>query len=150
VVRHHLGRIIAVIDVSPGNKDGRAVRSFVEKTVDFLYTGVHVLIIDLFPPTARDPLGLHKLIWDEFKEEDFALPEGKDRVLASYETGAIHASYVEVIGVGDALPEMPLFLANDVHIAVPLEATYQATWGASPEEYRIAVETGVMPEVDAE
>jgi hypothetical protein len=38
VVKHDLGRIIAVIEiVSPGNKDSRAaLRDFVEKTVDFL------------------------------------------------------------------------------------------------------------------
>ena len=53
VVKHHLGRIIAVIEiVSPGNKDSRAaLRDFVEKTVDCLRRGIHVLIVDLFPPT---------------------------------------------------------------------------------------------------
>jgi hypothetical protein len=28
---------------------------------------------------------------------------------------------------------------------VPLEPTYCATWDASPEELRVAVETGVVP-----
>ncbi len=152
VVRHHLGRIIAVIEiVSPGNKDSRAaLRDFVEKALDFLRAGIHVLIVDLFPPTARDPFGIHKAIWDEIEEEDFAFPEGKDRALASYETGGERAAYVEPVGVGDELPDMPLFLTNDFHILVPLEATYRATWDASPEEMRLAVETGVMPEPDAE
>src|SRR5437762_357710 len=38
LVKHHLGRIIAIIEiVSPGNKDSRgALRDFVEKTIDFL------------------------------------------------------------------------------------------------------------------
>lgn len=38
VIRHHLGTIVAIIEiVSPGNKDRRAaVRNFVEKTVDFI------------------------------------------------------------------------------------------------------------------
>lgn len=152
VVKHHLGRIIAVIEiVSPGNKDSRAaLRDFVEKIIDLLRTGIHVLIIDLFPPTPRDPQGLHKVIWDEIDEQDFILPAGKDRVLASYETGGVRACYVEPVGVGDVLPNMPLFLANSWHVPVPLETTYQATWDASPEDYRVAVETGVMPEPDAE
>ena len=152
VVKHHLGRTIAVIEiVSPGNKDSRAaLRDFVDKTIDFLRTGIHVFVIDLFPPTPRDPLGLHKVIWDEIEEKDFALPEGKDRILASYETGGVRACYVEPVGVGDILPDMPLFLANDWHVPVPLESTYQATWDASPEDFRLAVETGVMPEPDAE
>ncbi|MDR3634713.1 MAG: DUF4058 family protein [Isosphaeraceae bacterium] len=117
VVRHHLGRIVAVIEiVLPGNKDSRAaLRDFVDKTIDCLRAGVHVLIVDLFPPTPRDPFGLHKAIWDEIMEEDFTFPEGKDRILASYETGGGRAAYVEPVGVGDALPDMPLFLANDSH-----------------------------------
>jgi hypothetical protein len=89
VVRHHLGRIIAVIEsVSSGNKDTRAaLRDFVEKTSEFLKEGIHVLVVDLFPPTPRDRQGLHKVVWDEFVEEDFAFPAGKDRILASYEVG---------------------------------------------------------------
>ena len=63
VVKHHLGRIIAVIEIlSPGNKDSRAaLRDFVEKIIDLLRKGVHVLIVDLFPPTPRDPFGIHKV-----------------------------------------------------------------------------------------
>jgi hypothetical protein len=151
VVRHHLGRIVAVIEIlSPGNKDSRAaLRDFVEMTIDFLRKGIHVLVVDLFPPTTRDPFGIHKVIWDEIEEEDFAFPFGKERILASYETGGERAAYVEPVAVGDALPDMPLFLTNYLHVMVPLEPTYQATWDASPEEMRVAVETGIMPEPDA-
>jgi Protein of unknown function (DUF4058) len=152
VVRHHLGRIIAVIEIlSPGNKDSRAaLRDFVEKTVDFLRQGVHLLIVDLFPPTPRDPYGIHKVIWDEIEEENFAFPKGKDRILASYETGGERAAYVEPVTVGDDLPDMPLFLTNSLHIFVPLESTYRSAWEASPEEMRIAVETGILPEAEME
>lgn len=152
VVRHHLGRIVAVIEiVSPGNKDSRAaLRDFVEKAIDFLRKGIHLLIIDLFPPTPRDPFGLHKALWDEIVEEDFTFPPGKNLILASYETGGVRAAYVEPVAVGDVLPDMPLFLANDLHVPVPLEPTYCATWDASPEEMRQAVETGIMPEADPE
>jgi Protein of unknown function (DUF4058) len=148
VVKHHLGRIIAVIEiVSPDNKDSRrALRHFVDKTVAFLSEGVHVLIVDLFPPTSRDPFGIHKLIWDEFAEEEFTFPQGKDRILASYESGPEMAAYVEPVTIGDVLPDMPLFLWNEFHVPTPLELTYQAAWDASPEDMRLAVETGVMPE----
>jgi len=150
VVRHHLGRIVAVVEiVSPGNKVSRAaLRDFVEKTIDFLRAGIHVLIVDLFPPTPRDPYGIHKAIWDEIEEEEFAFPEGKDRILVSYETGGLRAAYVEPVAVGDDLPDMPLFLTNAGHILVPLEPTYRATWDASPEEFRRTVEIGEMPELD--
>jgi hypothetical protein len=152
IVRHHLGRIVAVIElVSPGNKDSRAaLRDFVDKTIECLRAGIHVLIVDLFPPTARDPFGLHKVIWDEIVEEDFTFPEGKDRILASYEAALVRTAYVEPVAVGDSLPDMPLFLATGCHILVPLEATYRATWDASPEEMRVAVETGVLPDPDAD
>lgn len=150
VIKHHLGRIIAVIEiVSPGNKDSRAaLRNFVENTIDDLRSGVRVLVIDLFPPSPRDSLGIHKLIWDEFEEEGFAFPPGKDRILASYQTGSERVAYVEPVAVGDKLLDMPLFLTSDFHIMVPLESTYLATWNASPEEFRNAVETGVMPAVE--
>jgi hypothetical protein len=152
VVKHHLGRTIAVIEiVSPGNKDSRVVlRDFVEKTIDFLRAGIHVLIVDLFPPTPRDPLGIHKVIWDEIIDEPFVFPEGKDRILVSYETHGVWGAYIEPVAVGDELPDMPLFLAADFHITVPVASTYQATWNASPDDMRTAVETGVMPEPDAE
>ena len=152
VVRHHLGRIVAVIEiVSPGNKDGRfAFRDFVEKSITFLRDGVHLLVVDLFPPTPRDPHGIHKAIWDEIDEDEDAPPSGKDRTLASYEAGLKATAYVEPVAVGDPLPDMPLFLAAGLHVQVPLESTYRNTWESSPEEMRTAVETGVMPDPDAD
>ena len=113
--------------------------------IDLLREGVHVLIVDLFPPTARDPQGIHKAIWDEIEEEDFHFPAGKDRLLVSYETGGQRVAYIEPLAMGDSLPDMPLFLTNRLHVKTPLEATYLATWNALPKEVRVAVETGHMP-----
>src|SRR4051812_33980973 len=100
-VRHRHGQIVAVIEiVSPGNKGSNSeLRAFVEKTSDLIQQGVHVLVIDLFPPTRRDPQGLHKAIWDEFEDEDFSLPADKPLTLASYSAGPIKTAYVEPIGV---------------------------------------------------
>ncbi len=152
VIRHHLGRILAVIEIlSPGNKDTRAaIRDFLDKTVQFLREGIHVLVVDLFPPTPRDPQGIHKAVWDEIGDEPFALPTGKDRTLVSYESGDERVANVQPIAVGDVLPDMPLCLSSrlPLHVPVPLEPTYQATWAATPEELRRAVETGVLPEQD--
>ncbi len=106
------------------------LRDFVDKTVDCLRRGIHVLIVDLFPPTQRDPFGIHKVIWDEIIEEDFTFPTGKDRILVSYKTGGERQAYIEPVAVGDALPDMPLFLTNDLHVMVPLEPAYQASWDA--------------------
>jgi hypothetical protein len=150
VVHDFLGRMLAMIEiVSPGNKVSRfALRQYIKNTIDFLRSGVHVLVIDLLPPTARDPAGIHKLIWDEIEDEEFTLPPGKDRVLVSYETGRDRAAFIELLGIGDPLPDMPLFLTNYEHIQVPLEAAYQATWHSLPREVRHAVETGELPHVE--
>ena len=153
VVKHLLGRTVAVIEiVSPGNKDSRAaIRDFVDKTLDYLRAGIHVLIIDLFPPTRRDPLGMHKLIWDEISDEPFEFPAGKDRILASYDAGREKAAFVEPIAVGDPLPDdMALFVAEGMHVKVPLESTYQSAWASCPEVVREVVETGVLPKHDDE
>lgn len=133
-VRHRHGRVIAVIEiVSPGNKGSRnEMRTFVEKTADLIRQDVHLLVIDLFPPGPRDPQGIHKLIWDEFQEEDFELPPDKPLTLAAYEAGAPRVAYVEPIAVGDVLPEMPLFLKPGFYVPAPLEATYLATWQVFP------------------
>jgi hypothetical protein len=154
LVASAVARPRALADIIPTTeryKDSRAaLRDFALQTIDCLRKGIHVLIVDLFPPTPRDPDEIHKVIWDEIVEEDFTFPDGKDLVLVSYETGGERAAYIEPVTVDDALPDMPLFLTNDLHVMVPLELTYQATWDASPEELRIADETGVLPEPEAE
>jgi hypothetical protein len=134
VVRHEYGEVIAVIEiVSPGNKNAQAhLRAFVEKSAELIRQGVHLLVIDLFPPNRRNPQGIHKLIWDEFGEQDFDLPADKPLILASYSAGAVKRAYVEPVAVGDALPDMPVFLEPERYVAAPLNATYQTTWEMFP------------------
>lgn len=148
-IRHPLGEVVAVIEiVSPGNKDSRhSLRSFVEKAVAFLRNGIHLLIVDLFPPSARDPQGIHKAIWDELADDPFELPAGKPLTLVSYQTGDGITAHIEPLSVGDPLPDMPLFLTPREHILVPLEATYAATWAACPEPIRELVEGTAEDEV---
>jgi hypothetical protein len=59
-VRHRHGKVIAVIEiVSPGNKASQAeFRVLVEKSAELIRQGIHLLVIDLFPPGKRDPHGL--------------------------------------------------------------------------------------------
>jgi hypothetical protein len=134
VVHHRHGRVVAVIEiVSPGNKGSKAeFRAFVQQPADFIRQGVHLLVIDLFPPGKRDPFGIHKAIWDEFIEEDFELPADRRLTLASYAAGSEKVAYVESVAVGDTLPDMPLFLTPDKYVPAPLEATYQTTWSVFP------------------
>ncbi|MBI3466118.1 MAG: DUF4058 family protein [Planctomycetes bacterium] len=129
-VHHRHGDVVAILEiVSPGNKASRTeFRALVEKSADFIRHGIHLLIIDLFPPGQRDPQGIHKAIWDEFQEEELELPAGKPLTLASYESGPEYVAYVEFVAVGDQLQEMPLFLKTGTYVQVPLETTSQAAW----------------------
>jgi hypothetical protein len=129
-VRHRHGQIVAVVEVvSPGNKSSTsALRAFVEKSADLIMQGIHLLVIDLFPPSKRDPQGIHKAIWDQIKEEEFELPAEEPLTLASYDSGPPPIAYVEPIAVGHELPDMPIFLKPDFYVPAPLEATYQETW----------------------
>jgi hypothetical protein len=134
IIRHRRGRVLAVIEiVSPGNKDSRnALRTFVEKAADILNQGINLLIVDLFPPTPRDPNGMHKAIWDEFNDEPFTAPPGKPLIVASYLGGELPTAYVESVGVGDSLPSLPIFLSDDYYVPAPLEETYLQAWEVFP------------------
>lgn len=143
VIRHSSGdRIIALLEiVSPGNKAAKhALRSFVDKAVEALYRGYHLLIVDLFPPTRRDPHGIHAAIWGEFSDNPAPLPPGEPLTLAAYSAGPVKRAYVEPTAVGRELIDMPLFLTPDVYINVPLEATYQAAYRGVPRRWREVLE----------
>ncbi len=117
VILSELRRTIAVIEiVSPSQRNNW--RSQLDQ---FLERGIHVLVVDLFALADRD------------------------RVVASYHAGSTVGAFVEMIGVGDMMPEMPLYVADEHYVGVPLESTYEACWNASPRPLRQAVETGVLP-----
>lgn len=142
IIHYPDGDVVAVIEiVSPGNKSSRhAVHSFARKAVDFLAEGIHLLVVDLFPPGRRDPQGIHKVIWDRLEDEPFTLPAGKPLTAVSYAAGDEIVAYIEPVAAGDPLPDMPVFLTPDRHILAPLESTYRVKMTMSPrlfgEEFR--------------
>jgi hypothetical protein len=138
-VRHRHGEVVAVVEVvSPGNKASRSeFRTLVEKAADLIQQGVHLLVIDLFPPGPRDPLGVHAAIWDEVAGDELAYPPGRDRAVASYDAGAAdRTAYLNFVAVGDPLPDAPLFLRPGVYVPAPLESSYRATWDQFPVALR--------------
>ncbi len=145
VIRHGRGKVVAIIEiVSPGNKDSRnAIRTFVEKAADILNQGVNLLVVDLFPPTPRDPQGIHKAIWDEFGDEPFDFLPDKPMTVASYLGGDLPTAYVESVGVGDPLPSLPIFLSDSEsdYVPAPLEITYQQAWDVYPAMLKELIET---------
>jgi hypothetical protein len=145
-VRHSTSdRVVAMIEIiSPGNKAGRrAFGEFVDKAADLLDRGIHLLLIDPFPPTPRDPGGIHAAIWDQFYDPDetTVLPPGKPLTLVGYEVDEHEIlAYVERLAVGDRLPDMPLFLQPGGCVMVPLEATYTSAFAAVPRRWRTVIE----------
>lgn len=135
------GDLVSVIElVSPGNKSSKAaITAFVEKSQQLIQSGVHLFVIDLFPPKRRDPHGLHPLIWDYFREEPFDLPPDKPLCVMSYYAALMKKAYVEPIAIGGALPRMPLFLSRTHYVHVPLEETYAVAFAACPAILKDAV-----------
>jgi hypothetical protein len=144
-VRHVSGhRRVALVEVvSPANKDRpQSVEDFAAKAVSALDVGVHLLLLDLFPPGPYDPEGMHGIIRQRLapSDEPYDLPGDEPLTLASYAAGPRVEMYLEHLAVGAALPEMPLFLHPDRYIDVPLEATYQEAYRGMPGYWRDVLE----------
>lgn len=143
VVRHVSGdRTVAVV-VSPGNRAGRkAMEAFLDNTAELLDRQIHLLILDLQPPTSRNPQGIHGAIWEELTGREYSAPPEKPLTLAAYESALTVRAYVQPVAVGDPLIDMPLFLEPGAYVSVPLERTYQSAFAALPHRWRAVVEAG--------
>jgi uncharacterized protein DUF4058 len=142
-VRHVSGdELVAVVEiVSAGNKSSRAVvADFVQKTSALLGQRIHLLIVDVHKPGARDPDGIHGLVWEDFTGEESHAPADKPLTAVAYEAGLSVRAYVVPLKVGDALPDMPLFLQPNRCVELPLEATYAAAWKAVPRRWRDVID----------
>lgn len=146
-IHHGLGTVVAVIElVSPGNKDTKpALRSFARKSAALIRNGIHLLVVDPFPPGRYDPQGIHRAIWEQVTDTQFELPPGKPLTLVSYEAGEVPTAYIVPAAVGEPLAEMSLFLDEDFFVNVPLEETYQTTWNVLPVEIRRLFEPPAQP-----
>jgi hypothetical protein len=143
VIRHVSGdRIVALIEIlSPANKHSQATLDrFVEKVLASLHDGVHVLVVDLFPPGRSDPDGIHGIIWERLLAGEYVRRPEHTRILASCCSAKPIRAYVEPCAVGNALTDMPLFLTATHYVPVPLERTYLQAWEGIPERWRRAVE----------
>lgn len=143
VIRHSSDhRIVALLEiVSAGNKaSDYALQTFLDKALGALRRGIHLLLLDLHPPGVRDPQGIHGALWGRLTGESYDQPADAPLTLAAYSAGTLKTAYVEPVGVGQALPPMPLFLTAEGYIEVPLEATYQGAYAGVPRFYRDVLE----------
>jgi len=135
--------VVAIVEVvSPSNKASRTgLRSLVEKVAEFLERRVHVLIIDLLPPTPRDPQGIHGVIWQEIAAQDYyQAPAGKPLTLVACKSAPNICAYVEPLRTGSELASMPLFMGPDEHLNLSLEGTYTEAFAAMPRRWRTVLE----------
>jgi hypothetical protein len=142
-IRHSSGdQIVALIEVvSPGNKASRyAFQTFVDKAVAALAQGYHLLLIDLFPPGPRDPQGIHGAVWSALGDDSYVAPPDRPLTLVAYAASLTKTAYIEPLAVGDRLTTMPLFLTASTYVTVPLEESYQATYGGVPRRWRQVLE----------
>ena len=148
VIRHSSGnRIVALLEIlSSGNKSSRhEFQRFLDKAIAALEAGIHLLLVDVQPPSTRDPHGIHGAIWEELTGESYEPPAGKDRTLVAYTGGRVGKGYVEPIATGQALTPMPLFLTVERYINVPLESTYAAAYRGLPGFWRGVLEGRELP-----
>jgi len=143
-IRHVSGhRLVAILEiVSPANKDRPGtVGELAAKVFEALDLGIHVLLVDILPPSRHDPQGMHGAIWDNFEEGPYDLPVDESLTVASYAAGPPVKAYLEHLTVGAALPEnMPLFLQSDRYVPIPLETTYQGAYRGVPAVWRDVLE----------
>lgn len=143
VIRHASGdRIVAILEVlSEGNKSSKkAFGQLLNKVSAALDQGIHLLLVDLHPRTSRDPQGIHGAIWAELFSDDYRAPEAKPLTAVAYRAGSVVSAFVEPLAVGDALPEMPLFIEGSRYVPVALESTYQSAWRRVPSRWQKVLE----------
>ena len=147
-VRHNTGHeLVAAVElVSRANKSSqREVAKFVDKAEGLLDVGVHLLMVDPLPPTRRVPGGLHPLVWaaatkPSKRRPAYTPPADRPLTAVSYKAGADEiTAAVEAFAVGGPVPDMPLWLAPDLWVTVPLERTYAEAFADVPAVWRDAL-----------
>jgi hypothetical protein len=119
------------------------LEAFIDKAVAALREGYHLLILDLWPPGTFDPSGIHGSLWPWIGGGGYVLPPDRPLTLAAYavDEPGLFTAYVEPVGLGATLPDMPLFLAAERYVNVPLERTYTAAWQGVPARWRRVIES---------
>jgi hypothetical protein len=143
VIRHQSSdRVVALIEVvSAGNKSSqRDFKAFLDKATAAIFDGIHLSLVDLHPPTSRDPQGIHGAIWSELGDSSYKAPPNKPLAIAAYVGNPSFSAFVEPLAVGDPLPALPVFLTPERYVEVPLEDSYMAAVAEVPDRARAPLE----------
>ena len=138
VVRHtNDDRPVALVEIaSPGNKDRRAsVEDFVDKCVGAMNEGLHLIVIDLFPPRRNDPGGLACVVADHVGIA-LELPENRPLAAVSFRVAGRLRAYAEPLAAGVAMPTLPLFYDPEWYVNLPLQPAYDSAFAGMPSHLR--------------
>jgi hypothetical protein len=119
-------RVVALIELaSTANKDRpENVAAYVGKARAALDARVHVVHLDILPPTKFTPIGLGGAIWTAVNGNDYPFTADKPLAADGFQAGRVVELYANALAVGDELPEVPLFLSEEIYIDLPLASTY--------------------------
>lgn len=119
-------RVVALIELaSASNKDRpENVTAYVGKAKAALDAGVHVVHLDVLPPTKFTPVGLGGAIWNAVNGNDYPFTPEKPLAADAFQAGRVIELFANPLAVGDELPDVPLFLTTDTYIDLPLTASY--------------------------
>ncbi|MCI0381206.1 MAG: DUF4058 domain-containing protein [Gemmataceae bacterium] len=121
----------AIEIVSPTDKDRPACRlAFATKVAAYLQASVTIVLIDVVTDRTAN---LHEDVRLVLKLSDgFAWQSATKLYTAAYhsvnsEGGESLEAWLEQLQIGSELPDVPLWLAADLCMPLPLEETYEAT-----------------------
>jgi hypothetical protein len=134
LVRHRrAARVASIIDlVTPADKaTPEKVRDYAESVIGLLNQHVNYMMFDLLGSSDSNPNGLHYEIWRWFNDDEgHALPDGEPIAYACYRAISMPEAYFDFKPIGDALPDVPIFLSETEHARLPMEPIYQAAHDA--------------------
>jgi hypothetical protein len=119
--------LVAAIElVSPGNKDRASHRqAFVTKCTAYLQSGVSLVVVDVVTSrTASLQTELFRILGVPATAGESPLSAGAFRSVK--DRGRLEG-WMESLAIGEPLPTLPLWIAEDLAVPVDFEATYQAT-----------------------
>ncbi len=137
-------RVVAVIEVvSPANKDRpEHVGDFAGKIATLVLNGIHAVVLDILPPGRSDPDGMHPIIWMGLDTEpDVASPPADQPfTFAGYRAGMKPTAYLNYAAIGHELPDVPLYLEEDLFVNIPVEQTYMMNYHEIPAALKNVLE----------
>jgi len=141
-IRTASGKVVSVIELtSPGNKDAqKKADAYAIHAVSYLQRGINYLVIDVLPPTNFVDT-FHNLIAALLEGDRLTPPGGRPFYIISYNVRMVAGDvrmevYPYWLRLGETLPQVPLFLVDDLHLEVDLETTFMRAVERLPPRHR--------------